>query len=409
MWITGFDVPCVSTVYLDKPIGGHSLMQTIARANRVYDDEKENGLIVDYGNVYEQLKKAYLVYGNSDNQGKKPTPDKKLKLAELVSDLKEALAEARQFLSGVQFDLDTLTQSETPMHRLSNLATATNAVCLNEKTRYEFEALASNVLRKYKALYPEEELQPYIDECNAIEAIYKQLNQKTESADISAVIKKLQAEVDMVITVDSTGEVGGEIDISQLDFDKLQQAFGKSTHKKQVMFDLHKAVEAKLKRMVQQNPLRLKFYKEYELIIEKYNNGKDIHAVEKAFDDVNEFINTKLNPESSRAFSEGLDEGTLAIFDILKKPTLTPEEIDEVKKVAKETLKRLNQEVLMFQRWRGSGQLKAKAITIIRSDIRHLPIVPYTDEDLLIQEGLIYQHIYSSYQGGSSIVEGLIG
>ncbi|HMT35942.1 MAG TPA: HsdR family type I site-specific deoxyribonuclease, partial [Chitinophagaceae bacterium] len=55
MWITGFDAPCISTVYLDKPIKGHTLMQTIARANRVYDDEKENGLIVDYGNVYKQL------------------------------------------------------------------------------------------------------------------------------------------------------------------------------------------------------------------------------------------------------------------------------------------------------------------------------------------------------------------
>ncbi|MCW8899063.1 MAG: type I restriction endonuclease subunit R, partial [Gammaproteobacteria bacterium] len=63
MWITGFDAPCVSTVYLDKPIKGHTLMQTIARANRVYDDEKENGLIIDYGNVYKQLEKAYSVYG----------------------------------------------------------------------------------------------------------------------------------------------------------------------------------------------------------------------------------------------------------------------------------------------------------------------------------------------------------
>ena len=63
MWITGFDAQCVSTVYLDKPIKGHTLMQTIARANRVYDDEKENGLIVDYGNVYKQLEQAYSIYG----------------------------------------------------------------------------------------------------------------------------------------------------------------------------------------------------------------------------------------------------------------------------------------------------------------------------------------------------------
>ncbi|MDD2660344.1 MAG: type I restriction-modification system subunit M N-terminal domain-containing protein [Methylococcales bacterium] len=62
MWITGFDVPPVSTVYLDKPIKGHTLVQTIARANRVYDDEKENSLIVDYGNVYKNLQEAYSVY-----------------------------------------------------------------------------------------------------------------------------------------------------------------------------------------------------------------------------------------------------------------------------------------------------------------------------------------------------------
>lgn len=401
MWITGFDVPCVSTMYLDKPICGHTLMQTIARANRVYDDEKENGLIVDYGNVYEQLKKAYLVYGNSDSNGeKKPKPDKTLKLAELVSELQTAIDKARQFLHNVGFDLDTLTQAETPLDRLSALSTATNAVCLNEKIRYEFEALANNVSRKYKALYPEEELKPYMAQCRALDAIYKQLNQKTASADISAAVRKLQKVVDGAVTVDKSDETGAGIDISQLDFEKLQQAFAKSSAKNTMMFDLHKAVEAKLKRMVQDNPLRLDFYKEYERIIEQYNNGKDVHAVEKAFNDVQEFINTKLNPESSRAFAEGLDEETLAIFDLLKKPTLTPEEINEVKKVAKETLKRLKEEVLMFERWRSSTQLTSKAITIIRDDIKDLPEKPYPDAELVDHEIRIYQHIYSRYVGG---------
>lgn len=401
MWITGFDVPCVSTMYLDKPIAGHTLMQTIARANRVYDDEKENGLIVDYGNVYEQLKKAYLVYGNSDSNGeKKLKPDKMLKLAELVSELQAAIENARQFLHGVGFDLDTLTNAETPLDRLSALSEATNAVCLNEKTRYEFEALANNVSRKYKALYPEQELKPYMAQCRALDAIYKQLNQKTASADISAAVKELQKVVDGAVTVDKSDETEAEIDISQLDFDKLQQAFEKSNTKNKMMFDLHKAVEAKLKRMVQDNPLRLDFYKEYERIIEQYNNGKDVHAVEKAFNDVQDFINTKLTPESSRAFAEGLDEETLAIFDLLKKPTLTPEEINEVKKVAKETLKRLKEKVLMFERWRSSTQLTSKAITIIRDDIKDLPEKPYPDAELIDHEIRIYQHIYSRYVGG---------
>ncbi len=58
MWLTGFDAPSCSTLYLDKPMRGHTLMQTIARANRVYG-EKVNGLIVDYANVFQELEKAW--------------------------------------------------------------------------------------------------------------------------------------------------------------------------------------------------------------------------------------------------------------------------------------------------------------------------------------------------------------
>ena len=120
MWITGFDAPCVSTVYLDKPIKGHTLMQTITRANRVYDDEKENGLIVDYGNVYKQLEKAYSVYGESGDRGKSKTGKNggeetgKLaeKLVEMVGELAEAILAVRKFLQEVQFDLDKLVQCQ---------------------------------------------------------------------------------------------------------------------------------------------------------------------------------------------------------------------------------------------------------------------------------------------------------
>lgn len=401
MWITGFDVPCVSTVYLDKPIGGHALMQTIARANRVYDDEKENGLVVDYGNVYEQLKKAYLTYGGGTggggSGGNTGGDDKKLKLAVLVTALEKAIADVRTFLLSMGFELNELIESSL-LHRLAKIKEAVNAVCLNEKSRYAFEAAANNVFRKYNALYPEEEIKPYTDQYNAIEAIYKQLNQKTVSADISSAIRKLQQEVDKAITVDDSNEVGAEIDISHLDLDKLKQAFAKSKAKNKMAFDLQKIVEAKLNKMLQQNPLRLGFYKEYERIIAAYNNGKDAHTVEKTFNDVQDFI-AKLNVESSRAFAEGLDEETLAIFDLLKKPTLSTEDTAQVKKVARDTLTRLKQEVLMFARWWQSPRLTAQAIVIIRHDIEYLPAESYPDDELPIQETLLRQHIHSRYQG----------
>ena len=162
MWITGFDAPCVSTVYLDKPIKGHTLMQTITRANRVYDDEKENGLIVDYGNVYKQLEKAYSIYGESGDRGKSrtgKTGDEETgklaeKLIEMVGELAEAILAVRKFLQEVQFDLDKLVHASTAMDKLSQLQQAANAVCLNETTRTQYEVAARNVFRKYKAIVP---------------------------------------------------------------------------------------------------------------------------------------------------------------------------------------------------------------------------------------------------------------
>ena len=68
MWMTGFDVPSCSTIYLDKPMRNHTLMQTIARANRVLG-EKVNGLIVDYIGVFRDLQRALAIYGTASGGG----------------------------------------------------------------------------------------------------------------------------------------------------------------------------------------------------------------------------------------------------------------------------------------------------------------------------------------------------
>ncbi|MEZ8407931.1 type I restriction endonuclease subunit R [Vibrio splendidus] len=410
MWITGFDAPCVSTVYLDKPIQGHTLMQTIARANRVYDDEKENGLIVDYGNVYTQLEKAYSIYG----EGGKPTPpggkggsggepepgNPVEKLEEMASELATAILAVSNFLVEVDFNFMELVNAESAMARLSALGKAANAVCLNETTRTQFEVAARDVFRKYKALYPEEIVKPFVSEFNAIEAIYNQLNQKVKSADISSVMRKLQQEVSMSVSTRANVVTDDDyVDLSNLDFDKLKQAFAKSNKQNAVVFDLQEAIEKQLERMVRENPIRLEFYEKYKTIIAEYNAGKDIQAVQKAFDDLNEFMQNELNPEQERAVREGLDEESLAIFDLLKKSTLTVDDEKAVKKVAVETLEILKAEKLKVDRWRESTQVKSQVRTMITDSLQHLPPKSYLDEELPDIELLVYQHVYSNYQG----------
>ena len=408
MWVTGFDAPCVSTVYLDKPIKGHTLMQTIARANRVYDDEKENGLIVDYGNVYKQLEKAYSVYGEGDKGGSgggKTTGGESPveKLEKLADELKESIRATKGYLKELGFNLSDLMNAE-PMEKLAKINEATDIVTLNETTRTKFEIMARDVFRKYKALYPEDEIKPFIKQFNAIEAIYDALNQKVKTADITEIMMQLQAVVnDSVFINGVTQNEPAYIDLSNLDFDKLKAAFQKIKRKNTVVFDLQKAIEKKLKQMVKENPLRLEFYEKYKEIIEEYNNGKDINATKKAFDDLTDFLNN-LSKEDSRAMREGLDEETLAIFDLLKKDTLSDKERDDVKKVSKDTLEALKTEKLKVERWRESTQLRAQIKIAIYNTLLCLPQKPYSENEVDEKTNVIYQHIFTNYYGGGKSI-----
>lgn len=410
MWITGFDAPCVSTVYLDKPIKGHTLMQTIARANRVYDDEKENGLIVDYGNVYKQLEKAYSVYGEGGDRGgtsgtggddENPRPVELLE--KLAEELQESIRATKGYLKELGFNLSDLMNAK-PMEKLAKINQATDAVCLNETTRAKFEIMARDVFRKYKALYPEEQIKPFIKQFNAIEAIYDQLNQKVKTADIIEIMLQLQTVVNESVFINELSAPEPDyIDLSNLDFDKLKAAFAKVNRKNTMVFDLQQAIEKKLKQMVKENPLRLEFYEKYKEIIEEYNNGKDINATKKAFNDLSDFLKT-LSEEDSRAIREGLDEETLAIFDLLKKDNLKDKEIDEVKKVAKQTLDSLKAEKLKIERWRESTQLRAQVKTTIYDTLLWLPQEPYSEDEVNEKTNVIYQHIFTNYPGGGQSV-----
>ncbi|MEB4591837.1 type I restriction endonuclease subunit R [Candidatus Thiothrix sp. Deng01] len=415
MWITGFDAPCVSTVYLDKPIHGHTLMQTIARANRVYDDEKENGLIIDYGNVYQQLEKAYSVYGDGGN-GKQKTnggqtggendPNVVEKLEGMASELSAAIVAVREYLQEVGFELDKLIHAETALKKLAALKAAANAVSLNETTRTQYEFAARNVFRKYNALYPDPLVKPYTPAFNAIEAIYGQLNQKTQSADISGVMRRLQQEVNMSVGILPEGvqEIDAQeddfVDLSKLDFDKLRAAFAKSGQKNTVVFDLQQAIDQRLTQMLQQNPTRLAFYEKYQKIIKAYNEGKDLQAVQKTFNDLSDFIQNDLDPEVERATREQLDEETLAIFDLLKKPNLTKTEREQVKTVASGLLETLKAEKLRIERWSESPQVSAQVKIIIDERLQWLPAESYPDEEVDTRSTAVYQHVHSRYQGG---------
>ena len=385
-------------------------MKTIARANRVYDDEKENGLIVDYGNVYAQLEKAYSVYGEGTEGGtKKPGEEDTKKPIELIleleEELKEAIGSAEVYLTELGFSLSELINAEIkPMHKLGKIKSAVDCVSLNETSRTKFEIMARDVFRKYHALYPEEQVKAYLKKFNALEAIYNQLNQQVKSADVTSIIMELQALVNESIFITPSKVEDITVDLGNLDFDKLKAAFQKVARKNTMVFNLQKAVEQKLEQMLKENPLRFDFYERYQVIIEEYNKGKSLEDTLNAFDKLSKFIKD-LNFEEARAVRENLNDETLAIFDLLREgKNLESEEIKEVKKVAVATLDLLKEQKLKVDRWRDSRQISAQVKTMIFDSLQWLPTAVYTDDDVNDKTNSIYQHIYTNYPGGGTSV-----
>jgi type I restriction enzyme, R subunit len=192
------------------------------------------------------------------------------------------------------------------------------------------------------------------------------------------------------------------IDLSNLNFEKLRELFEKQPMNK-VVYDLQKAVDQKLNRMMQENPHRADFYKKYLKIIQEYNEGKDEEAIKKAFQELMKFID-ELNHEEQRSMRENLDEETLAIYDLLRKENLTKKEEELVKRIAKETLEKLKQEKLKGSMWRESAQVSAQIRIIIRDSLLYLPQEHYPDDEIDIKTLDVYQHIYSNYYGGGSSI-----
>ncbi len=202
----------------------------------------------------------------------------------------------------------------------------------------------------------------------------------------------------MSITLTSSSTTDDDyVDLGKLDFDKLKQAFQKSNNKNMVVFDLQEAIERKLKKMIQQNPLRLEFYEKYKTITENYNQGKNLQSVQKAFDDLQEFMQD-LSEEESRAIAEDLDEETLAIFDLLRKPSLSKKEKTAVKAVAIKTLKTLKEEKLKISHWWESTQIAAQVKITIHDNLVYLPQSCYPNDEVEQKTEDIYQHVFSLYR-----------
>lgn len=149
MWLTGFDAPSVSTLYLDKPMKGHTLMQTIARANRVYNG-KECGLIIDYLDVFKYLKRALADYA-SDDGGLMPVKD----VDKFLGQLHEAIDLTKTFCMSHDVDLNKVVEDGDTFKNLSLFEDYANTIVGNDDVKNEFAVMANTVDGLYESLRPD--------------------------------------------------------------------------------------------------------------------------------------------------------------------------------------------------------------------------------------------------------------
>lgn len=409
MWITGFDVPSLSTLYLDKPLKSHTLMQAIARANRIHEG-KNNGLIVDYIETYTALLDALAIYGSDGaaGSGEEPEPPVKPK-EELIRQLEEALVSTETFLQDeVNFNLEELTKA-SGLQKLAAMEKGVNAVYTNDETKRKFQILAREVFKKFKALQPDKALNQYSSRKNAIYAIYTAIEENVESADVAEMLKKIQDVVDKSIenmVAEPTHDHGKLIDLSGLNFGLLEQFFLKTKNKNTVVQSLKDKVEKQLKQMVEKNPLRVDFYHRYQEIIDEYNRGKDSVTIEETFKRLIDFVNS-LSEEEAETKREELTEEQKAIFDIIRKPDLSETEKKKIKKIAIELLDELKKDKLKVEQWADKSVTAAAVFnTVSKTLFELLPYPSYQTDDVDLKTNLVYEHLKHQYFGGGVSIYG---
>ena len=396
MWLTGFDVKSLANIYLDKPLKAHTLMQTIARANRVCDG-KSNGLIIDYIGVVKALRKAladYTKLPGGRTEGDDPAPDKE----KLLQKIMETIQAIQHYLSDHGFELDSLLNSEG-FAKLALVKSGANAMCATTETRKRFEIQARELFKFYKYVERDELSEDIRRKKDAISAIYDQMQDKRKHTDNSALMAQIRSIISSHVEVSVNNADGDakKFDISKIDFDRLQKEFENLKNKNLVMKDLQAIIETKLAKMLQCNPLRVDYYEHYQQIVDEYNKDNRRDEINIIFENLLILVNS-LDEEEKRYVREGFScDEELTIFDLLMKDSLSKDDIKQVKKLSQTLLSTIKQKIHGMDHWRDKPDTQSMISVTIRNLLfTELPS-SYDDESIEGYRQKIYEYVYSTY------------
>lgn len=396
MWLTGFDVKCLSCLYLDKPLKAHTLMQTIARANRV-SEGKSNGLIIDYIGIVKSLRKALADYtanvggGNTD-----PTIDKE----ELFAHLIETIDAAQNFLADKGFDLKDLIQAKDFI-KIAVLTDAKNAVTDSRESIKQYMTYGNEIKTMMKYLSSKEIPLPDRKRKDAVIAIFDEFQKKKKhiiTVDLMVQINGILGEY-ILIEQHKPGIMESKrFDISKIDFDLLRKEFAKTHKKNLIVKDLDELIQVRLDSMLKENPKRVDYYERYQKIIEEYNQEQDRATIEKTFMELMDLANS-MNQEEQRYVREGFNsDEELSLYDMLFNENLSKEDIKTIKKVAVDLLAKIKMKISELDHWTDKQETKAEIDNLIRDTL--WMELPECYDEIRISEyrQRIYEYVYMRYK-----------
>jgi type I restriction enzyme R subunit len=387
MWLTGFDAPSVSTLYLDKPMKDHTLMQTIARANRVTPwkingVEKKNGEIIDYYNVFRNMRKALKDYAQGQERQEEPPVQEKKVLFTLLED---AIAQGKEFCREKDIDIDLLLNNTDVFKNVSQFSHYADKLLSKDEWRKGFAVYENTITSLYEAGKPEILGRPVVRTVAVFQYLRGVVDAIVEQKDIDAVGVRISQLLDESVVVNRTENVherepewritrsGRTWDLRKIDFDKLKEDFPRAPYKNIEITDLRTFIQRKLDQMLQQNATRSDFAQRLQNIIDAYNAGSS--SADNYFEELMKFTQD-LKEESERHIREGLTEDELELFDLLKKDKMTNEETQKVRLAAKSLLCRLLEESpkVLVQDWFKDGQSKLRVRSAVETVLNtHLP------------------------------------
>lgn len=418
MWLTGFDVPSLSTLYLDKPMKDHTLMQTIARANRVSSYSistitKVNGEIIDYYNVFRNMKRALADYalGDDKHQSEEDTDSPIQEKSNLFILLDDAIAQGVTFCQGHNIDLESILATQDTFKNLEQFKQFADTLLQKDEWRKAFVVYDNTITSIYEASKPE-----ILSNPRPLVFVFQYLRGVIDSiigqVDIDSVSLKIAELLDQSVVADDqrlrTQEYGAEYkivqtgkvwDLSQTNFDKLKTEFSAAPYKNIEIADLRSFLESKLNQMLQQNTTRTDFAQRLQSIIDRYNAGGS--STENYYEALVDFAEN-LKQESERHIREGLTEDELELFDLLKKDKMTVEETQKVKLAAKSLLNRLiaSQPKVLVQDWYKDAQSQRRVKSTVEEVLDHN--LPNTYDRLLFKEACdrVFDLIYKQASKG---------